>query len=76
MNLFWTFGRLGGGSAQCKASTYTGQHNTEKWRHTFMPGAGFKPMSPEFEWSKTVHALDHMAIGTSTLREYYLKLCM
>jgi hypothetical protein len=29
-----------------KASTYTGQHNTETQRQTSMPRAGFKPMIP------------------------------
>jgi hypothetical protein len=26
-----------------------------------MPGVGFKPTTPVFEWAKTVHALDRAA---------------
>jgi hypothetical protein len=29
-----------------KASTYTGQHNTETQRQTSMPRAGFEPTTP------------------------------
>jgi len=36
-------------SAHCKASTYMGQHNTEKHRHTSMPQVGFKPVIPVFK---------------------------
>jgi len=37
MNLFWTFGRTFwmGGWVWSRASTYTGQHNTEKRGHTY-----------------------------------------
>jgi len=34
---------LDGGSAPRKASTYTGQHNTEKREHTSMTRVGFQP---------------------------------
>jgi len=46
---------LDGGSARRKATTYTGQHNTEKRGHTSMPRAGFEPKIP---------VLDRAAIGT------------
>jgi len=39
---------LEGGLARPKATTYTGQHNTEKRGHTSMPRAGFEPMIPVF----------------------------
>jgi hypothetical protein len=55
---------LDGGSARRKASTYTGQHNTEKGGHTSMPREGFETAIPVFESSKTVCALDRKAIGT------------
>jgi len=55
---------LDGGSARRKATTYTGQHNTEKRGHTSMPRAGFEPTIPVFERSKTVRALDRAVIGT------------
>jgi len=47
---------LNGGPAHCKASTYTGQHNTGKRCHASMPRAGFNPDIPVSEWSKTVWA--------------------
>jgi hypothetical protein len=47
---------LDGGSARRKASTYTGQHNTEKRGHTSMPRVGFEPKIPVFERPKTVRA--------------------
>jgi len=43
---------------------HTGQHNTEKYRHTSMPQVGFKPTIPVFEGPKTVCAWDNLAIGT------------
>jgi len=55
---------LDGESARRKASTYTGQHNTEKCGHTSMPRAGFEPTIPVFERSKTVRASDDAVIGT------------
>jgi hypothetical protein len=55
---------LGGGSARRKASTYTGQHNTEERGHTSMLLAGFEPAISMFERPKTVLALDGAAIGT------------
>jgi hypothetical protein len=54
---------LDGGSAYRKASTYTGQHDTEKRGHTSMPRAGFEHAIPVFELSKTVGALDRAATG-------------
>jgi len=48
---------LDGGSARRKATTYTGQHNTEKCGHTSMPQAGFEPTIPVFEQLKTVRLL-------------------
>jgi len=36
---------------------HTGQHNTEKRRHTSMPRAGFEPATPVFERPKIVRAL-------------------
>jgi len=62
---------LDGGSAKRKASTYTGQHNTDKRRHTSMPRARFEPAIPDFERSKAVRALDRALIGTGTT--VYLK---
>jgi len=40
---------LDGGSARRKATTYTGEHNTQKRGHTSMPRAGFEIMIPVFE---------------------------
>jgi hypothetical protein len=53
------------GSAQHKASIYTGQNNTEKHGHTSMPQAEFEPAIPVLKQLKTVHALDCAAIGTN-----------
>jgi len=53
----------GRGSANCKVSTYIGEHNTENSGHTSMPRAGFKPMILVFERSKIIHALDRAASG-------------
>jgi hypothetical protein len=47
-----------------KASTYTGQHNTEKHRNTSMPRTGFETTIPMFERPKTVLALDCTASET------------
>jgi hypothetical protein len=58
---------LGGGSARRKASTYTGQHNTEKRGHTAMPRAGFEPTIPVFERLKPVRALDYAVIVTGII---------
>jgi hypothetical protein len=55
---------LDGELAQCKASTYTGQHKHRKTGHISTPHVGFKPMMPVFEHPKTVHALDCTALGT------------
>jgi hypothetical protein len=55
---------MDGRSALRKATTYTGQHNTEKRAHMSMPRAGFEPTIPAFEWLKTVRVLDRAAIGT------------
>jgi len=49
-----------------KASTYTGQHNPEKYWQTSMPWAEFEPTIPVFKQSKTVCVLDHMAIETGS----------
>jgi hypothetical protein len=57
-------GLVGGGSVQRQASTYTGQHNTERRRQTYMPRAGFEPVIPMFERPKTVLGLDRSAIET------------
>jgi hypothetical protein len=43
---------------------HTGQHNTEKCRHTSMPRAGFEPMIQVLECSEIVCALDRVTIGT------------
>jgi len=42
------FGQLVGllGCPRRKATTYTGQHNTEKRGHTSTPRAGFEPTMP------------------------------
>jgi len=55
-------GLLGRGSARHKASTYKGQHNTEKRGHTLMPRVGFEPTIPVFERSKAVRASDQTTI--------------
>jgi len=60
---------LDGGSARLKASTYTGQHNTEKRGHTSTPRAGFETTNPVFEGSKAVRALDGAAIGIGVFIE-------
>jgi hypothetical protein len=41
---------------------HTGQHNTEKRRHTSMPRAGFEHAISTFERPKTVLASDRLAI--------------
>jgi len=66
MNLFGQLvGLLGWGiSPRRGLCLHTGQHKTEKRRHTFMPRTGFKPTIPVFERSKTVRASDHAAIWT------------
>jgi len=56
-----------GGLAHRKASTCTGQRNTGKRGHTPMPRAGFKPMIPVFERSKTICALDRAATWTGVM---------
>jgi len=68
MNHLWIFWyhSLNGGSAHRKASTYTGQHNTEKCGHTSMPLAGFEATIPVIERSKTIRALDRAATGVGT----------
>jgi hypothetical protein len=43
---------------------HTGQHNTEKRRHTSMPRAGFKSAISTSERPKTVLASDRSAIET------------
>jgi len=55
---------LDGGSAHRKATTYTGQHNTEKHGHRSMPRAGFEHTIPVLERLKTVRFLDRAATGT------------
>jgi len=55
---------LDGGSAQRKATAYTGQHKKEKRGHTCEPRAGFEPAIPVFEWPKIVRASDRAAVGT------------
>jgi hypothetical protein len=69
-------GLLGGAGDQssAKASTYTGQHNTEKHRHTSITRAGFEPVIPMFERPKTVLALDRSAIETEPYFLYCLKI--
>jgi len=42
-----------GGMAHCKASTYIGQHNTEKCGYTTMPQVDSEHTIPVFERSKT-----------------------
>jgi hypothetical protein len=59
-----------GDQSSTKASTYTGQHNTEKHRHISMPGAGFETAIPMFERPKTVLALDPAAIETGTFESH------
>jgi len=48
-----------GKSARRRACAYT-----EKQGHTSMPRAEFEPMIPVFELSKSIRALDRVAIGT------------
>jgi hypothetical protein len=51
------------------ATTYTGQHNTDKSEHTSIPGAGFEPTIPVFERLKAVLILDRAATGTIDANE-------
>jgi hypothetical protein len=44
----------GGGSARSKASTYTGQHTTEKRGQTSVPQVGIRNEDPVSQQSKTV----------------------
>jgi hypothetical protein len=64
---------LAGGSVQRKASTYTGQHKTERRRQTSMPRAGFEPAIPMFERPKTVLGLDRAAIETGNICQLHSK---
>jgi hypothetical protein len=68
MNLFLDISEdsLYEGSARRKATTYTGQINTEKRGHTSMLRAGFEPTIPVFELLNTVHTLDRADIGTGS----------
>jgi len=50
--------------AHRKASTYTGQHNTEECKHISMSLAGFEPTIPLFERFKTVRVLGRAVTGT------------
>jgi len=59
---------LDGESSQRKATTYTGQHNTEKCGHTSMTRAGFEPTILVFKRSKTLCDLERAAIGTGINR--------
>jgi hypothetical protein len=59
---------LEGGSARRKASTYAGQHKTEKWGRTSIPRAGFELAIAVFERLKTVRDLDSAATGAGSLR--------
>jgi hypothetical protein len=63
MNLQGHLNSLDGRSARRRASAYTGQHNTEKRRRTFMPQAGLEPAIPVFERSKTVRAQTARPLG-------------
>jgi len=65
---------LDGGSARRKATTYTGQHNTEKRGHTSMPRAGFEPTITVFERSKSIRASDSAATRTVSFLTLKLKL--
>jgi hypothetical protein len=47
---------MDGRSAIRKAATYTQNKRTQ----TSMPSAGFEPTIPDFERTKTVHALDRV----------------
>jgi hypothetical protein len=46
---------------------HTGQHNTQKRRHTFMPRVGFESTIPVFERPKKISASDRLAIGTGQI---------
>jgi hypothetical protein len=72
MNLFLDIWKdsLDGRSARRKATTYTGQHNTEKRGHTSMPGAGFERTIPEFERLKTGRDLDRATTGNGVKNIY------
>jgi hypothetical protein len=78
MNLFLDVWQdsLDGRSVRLKATTYTGQNNTEKRGHTSMPRAGFEPMILVFGRFKTVRALDRAAIGTGVPYKGDLKRCI
>jgi hypothetical protein len=45
-----------------KDSTYTGQHNTETQRQTYMLRVGFEPTTPVTK--RKTYALDRVATGT------------
>jgi hypothetical protein len=61
---------LGRGSARRRAATYTQNKRT----YTFIPGVGFEPTIPVFEWAKTVHASDGAATVTGMNGTTYLIL--
>jgi hypothetical protein len=50
---------LAGGSARRKASTDTGQHNTETRGHTSMPQAGFEPAISIFKLGSAIETGFH-----------------
>lgn len=60
---------LDGETALRKASTYTGQHNRENCGHTSVHNVGFEPTIPLFEWSKTVHVLDHSVFSMIKIQQ-------
>jgi hypothetical protein len=58
------------------ASTYTGQHNTEKCGHISRPRAVFEPTIPVFERPKKVRVLDFEAIGSGIQFLFPTLLCV
>jgi hypothetical protein len=54
IGLLWTIDQ-----PVAKASTYTGQHNTETQRQTSMPRAGFEPSIPVTKWPRPTDRLPY-----------------
>jgi hypothetical protein len=55
------------------ASTYTGEHNTEKRGHTSMSREGFQPTTTVLERTKTTCVLHRVATGRDNIRRPFEK---
>jgi len=63
-------GLLGRGISPSPGLCSQGTVQHRRILNTSMPRAGFEPMIPLFEWSKTIRALDDAATGTNRAMFY------